>query len=246
MSQVAVGGQIWKYEEIGAGKKSPIMFLHGWGRSGSEWKQIAKELSERSDRKIYVLDLPGFGGSSMVQINDIYEYSQLVVAFCKYMDLKKIIIVGHSLGGRIGLVLASKYPLIVEKLILIDPAGVKQKSLKRTTMSLVSKIFSFVPRAIRSKIVSGFMDEDFRNSPTTRELYTAVVKDDLRSSLLQIKCKTWVIWGEKDKVLPLKLVDVYKKLLAYPTVRIIWGAGHDPHLSHPIILKRILEEAVWT
>jgi len=90
------------------------------------------------------------------------------------------------------------------------------------------------------------MDEDFRNSPTTGDLYKAVVKHDLRSALSQIKCQTWVIWGEKDKVLPLKLVDVYKKLLTYPIVRIIWGAGHDPHLSHPIVLKRVLEEALWT
>ena len=90
------------------------------------------------------------------------------------------------------------------------------------------------------------MDEDFRNSPTTGDLYRAVVKHDLRSALPQIKCQTWVIWGEKDKVLPLKLVDVYKKLLTSPIVRIIWGAGHDPHLSHPIVLKRVLEEALWT
>ncbi len=246
MAQVAVDKIVFNYVEYGDGKLTPVLFLHGWGRSGTEWYQMASDLSALCGRKIYVVDLPGFGGSSLPKVNDIFEYSELMYKYCKYMGISKVMIIGHSLGGRVGLVLASKYPLFVEKLILIDPAGVKQKSIKRSIMSLVSKMFAFVPRTIRSKIVSGFMDEDFRNSPTTGDLYKAVVKDDLRSNLPIIKCKTWVIWGEKDIVLPIKLVDVYKKLLPYPIVRIIWGAGHDPHLSHPIVLTRVLEEALWT
>jgi pimeloyl-ACP methyl ester carboxylesterase len=246
MAQVAVDKIVFNYVEYGDGKLTPALFLHGWGRSGTEWYKIAKGLSGLCGRKIFVVDLPGFGGSSLPKVKDIFEYSELLYRFCKYMGISKVMLIGHSLGGRIGLVLASKYPLFVEKLILIDPAGVKQTSIKRTTMNLVSKMFAFVPRSIRLKFVSGLMDEDFRNSPTTGDLYRAVVKHDLRSALPQIKCKTWVIWGEKDKVLPLKLTDVYKKLLTYPIVRIIWGAGHDPHLSHGVVLTRILEEALWT
>ncbi len=246
MAQVAVDKIVFNYTEYGDGKLTPALFLHGWGRNGTEWYQMARELSAQCNRKIFVVDLPGFGGSSLPKIKDIFEYSELIYKFCKYMGITSVMLIGHSLGGRIGLVLATKYPKFVEKLILIDPAGVKPTSIKRSAMNLISKIFAFVPRSIRSKVVSPLMDEDFRNSPTTGDLYRGVVKDDLRSALPQIKCKTWVIWGEKDKVLPLKLVDVYKKLLTYPTVRIIWGAGHDPHLSHPIVLRRVLEEALWT
>jgi pimeloyl-ACP methyl ester carboxylesterase len=89
------------------------------------------------------------------------------------------------------------------------------------------------------------MDEDYRNTPALRELYRAIVAEDLRKYLPKIACPTWVIWGEKDPILPLTLTDIYKKLLPYPIVRVIWGAGHDPHLSHYLVLLRVLEEAVW-
>lgn len=242
MTQIAVDSQIWNYVEIGGGKGIPLLILHGWGRTGNEWVQLANDLECRA----YILDLPGFGGSSLPLVKDIFAYTELVRDFCKYMGIPKVVLVGHSLGGRVGIVLASKYPEIVEKLILIDPAGVKPRSLKRVLLKLAAKLFAWVPRSLRVKIMGGMMDEDYRNTPTKRELYRAVVKYDLREYLTQIKRKTWVIWGEKDKVLPLNLIDTYKKLLPYPIVRIIWGAGHDPHLSHYLVLKRVLEEAVWT
>ena len=245
MTQVAVDGQIWNYREIGDGimlkdDNPPLLVLHGWGRSGDEWIQMAKDLG----RKAYVVDLPGFGGSSLPKVKNIFEYSQLVRGFCAYMNLNKVILVGHSLGGRVGIVLAAEQIDLVEKLILVDPAGVKPSSLKRSALGTLAKLFAWMPRTWRQQIVKPMMDVDYRNSPSLRGLYRAVVKDDLRKYLPRIKCKTWVIWGEKDPILPLSLTDIYKKLLPYPTARIIWGAGHDPHLSHYLVLKRILEEAI--
>lgn len=244
MTQVAVGNQIWNYQEIDSGEGTPILILHGWGRSGNEWIQMARDLSGWSGRKVYVVDLPGFGGSSLPKVRDIYEYSDLLAQFCKYLEIKRAIIIGHSLGGRVGIVLTAKSPTMVEKLILIDPAGVKPRSLKRKILKTFSIMFAWVPGGIRAKMVGRMMDSDYRNSPTLRELYRAVVKHDLRMNLAQIACTTWVIWGEKDEILPLSLTDIYKKLLLHPIIRIIWGAGHDPHLTHYLVLKRLLEEVV--
>lgn len=90
----------------------------------------------------------------------------------------------------------------------------------------------------------GLMDEDYRNSPALRDLYRALVATDLRNILTRIKAKTSVIWGERDPILPIKLTKIYVALLPYPKVKIIWGAGHDPHLTHYDELERALEE-VW-
>jgi len=231
MTQVAVQGQVWNYQEIGDGTETPILILHGWGRSLDEWRAIAQELSLEGPRKVYVVDLPGFGGSSMPKVKSIFEYSELVDELCKYLGIKKIIAVGHSLGGRIAIVLASKRPTFVERLILIDPAGVKQKSLKRNILKVGAKLFAWMPRQIREKIVHPLMDEDFRNSPAHQLLYRAIVKDDLRNDLQKITCPTQVVWGENDTVLPVQLTHDYRKNLADARVRIVWGAGHDPHLS---------------
>lgn len=241
--QWVTGGQLWGGEEI-VGKGVPIVILHGWGRSGMEWRGLGQRLSRVTGRPIYLLDLPGFGGSSLPKVKTIEEYVGLVKGWVDYLDLKRVSLVGHSLGGRVGIVLASAYPQLVEKLVLVDPAGVKPWSIKRKVIKLGAKMMAWVPQNWRRMVSEQVMDEDYRNSPTLRELYRAVVARDLRIYLPKITVPTRVIWGEKDPLLPLTLTDLYKKLLPSPTVRVIWEAGHDPHLTHPEKLGRILEE-VW-
>lgn len=250
MKQVACDGQIWSYEDVGGHGgitgghgDPPLLVLHGWGRNGSEWARVARELSAWSGRKIYLLDLPGFGGSSLAQVSDIFEYSELVYEYCKYMDIKKVILLGHSLGGRIGIVLAARHPELIEKLILIDSAGVKPRSVKRIFLNILSKIFMWVPRFIRAIFLARVMDEDYRNSPALRDLYRAVVGQDLTSLLSGIKCETDVVWGENDPILPLYLTKIYRNYLKNSRTRVVWGAGHDPHLTHFDQTLSILQEA---
>jgi len=244
MTQIAVNNQIWNYQEVGSGKRAPILILHGWGRSGNEWVATAKELSAWSERKVYILDLPGFGGSSLPTVKTITQYSELVVAFCKYMEIDKVSVIGHSLGGRVGIILASKYPALIERLVLIDPAGVKPRSLKRVVLKIVAKLFAWVPSSLRAKVTPRLMDEDYRNSPELRDLYRVVVGEDLRKYLSTIRCKSVVVWGENDVILPLSLTKIYRKLLPDNQIRVAWGAGHDPHLEKFDQTLRILEESV--
>lgn len=244
MTQIAANGQIFNYEEFGQGSKAPLVILHGWGRSGKEWERLAVELARWEDRKVYVLDLPGFGGSPLPRVENLAEYSQLVEDFCKYLELEKIVLVGHSLGGRVGIVLSSTTPTRVEKLILIDPAGIKPKSIKRGGLKLLAKLFGWMPRNWRQNLLRPVMDEDYRNTPALRALYRVVVREDLREYLPRIKSETTVIWGELDPILPLSLVDIYRKLLPNPKIRVVWGARHDPHLSHFEQILRILQEEI--
>ena len=242
MNQVAVSGNIFSYGQFGDFENSPILILHGWGRSGQEWTQLGKELSAWNNRKVYILDLPGFGGSSLPNVSNIHDYSELVSEFCKYLDIKKVILIGHSLGGRIGIVMGANKDSILTKLILINPAGVKPVSIKRLVLRIFAKIFFWIPREIRNLILGRIMDEDFRNSPALQKLYRAVVGEDLRKYLPKIKCETVVIWGEWDRVLPISLLRVYRKYLKNRIVRVVWGAGHDPHLTQADQILRILQE----
>ncbi|EKD79857.1 MAG: alpha/beta hydrolase fold protein [uncultured bacterium] len=244
MTQVAVSGQIWNYQEVGTGDMTPLLVMHGWGRSGNEWMGMAKELSDWSGRKVYVVDLPGFGGSTLPQVKTIGEYSELVRSLCKYLNFEKVMLMGHSLGGRVGIVLGAIYPDLVERLILIDPAGVKQRSIKRVTLKLIAKLFAWIPASIRAKVIGGMMDEDYRNTPALRTLYRAVVGKDLRSYLSNITCPTTIVWGEHDPILPLELSKIYTKNLQNGKIRVVWGGGHDPHLTHYDQTLRILQEVV--
>lgn len=244
MTQVAVAGQIFNYEEVGSGRGTPLLVLHGWGRTGNEWVSLSRALASGLKRKVYILDLPGFGGSSLPEVKTIQEYSSLVLAFCQYLGITKTVVIGHSLGGRVGIVLSAKHPRLVEKLILINPAGVKPRSLKRVGLKALAKLFAWIPQSARRKLAGNLMDEDYQNSPALRGLYRAVVGQDLRSYLPQITCQVGIVWGEHDPVLPLSLTTVYRRRLKHRTVRVVWGAGHDPHLTHHDRLQTIVEEMV--
>lgn len=242
MVNVVVEGQWWQFEKI-AGKGLPIVVLHGWGRDGREWLKTAKELKRITGRTIYLLDLPGFGGSKLTRVRDLAQYAETVAEWAKYMKIPRMTVLGHSLGGRLGIILASRYQNLVDRLVLIAPAGIKPKSWKRRIMKMLSVLLGLVPLGMRRKLAAPFMDEDYQNSSSElRELYRVVVRDDLRKYLPDIKQPTDVIWGETDPILPLALVKTYRKLLPHCRVRIVWGAGHDPHLSDPTQLTSILEE----
>ena len=244
MRQVAVSGQVWSYT-VTPGKGVPIIFLHGWGRSGSEWVPFAQRLHIATGRPVYTVDLPGFGGSPIPIVSDITEYTERFFQWLTYMKLKEISLVGHSLGGRVGIVLAATRPEVFEALVLVDPAGVKPRSIRQTFLRTAAALFRWVPPSIRARVVGGIMDEDYRSSPELRTLYRAIVKTELTPYLSRILCPTYVIWGEKDPLLPLGQTDVYKRLIPDVRIRVVWGAGHDPQLSHAEKLMRILEE-IWT
>lgn len=190
-----------------------------------------------------MLDLPGFGGSSLPQVKTITDYSQLIVEFCRYLEIERVILIGHSLGGRVGIILSAKYPEMIETTVLVDPAGVKPKSLKRVVLKTVAKMFAWVPSSLRKKMVSEMMDEDYRNSPKLRDLYRVIVGEDLRKYLSEIKCATTIVWGENDPILPLSLTKIYHLLISDNKVKVVWGAGHDPHIDKYEQTLSILQEA---
>lgn len=243
MKQLAVDGAIWSYEEL-SGKGAPIVILHGWGRSGGEWRELGEHLNKRTGRQVLIPDLPGFGGSSLVQVNDIYGYTELLVKWLRYLTIERASFIGHSLGGRMGVVLGARYPTNVEKLVLIAPAAVKPLSLRRILLWPLRHMARVVPRVWREVVGRQLSDEDGRDE-SRRSLYKAVVKYDLKQILPTVSSPTLVIWGERDPILPLSLLASYKKRLPRVTPRVVWEAGHDPQLTHGRELTRIVEE-VWT
>src|SRR5258708_5008872 len=122
---IVVDGILIHYQIIGD-KKPALVILHGWKRSQNEWMLIAKQLTDRFT--IVLLDLPGFGQTPKPNTAySIYEYATFVEHFLDKLELKKATILGHSFGGRIGIILAAKTQR-VEKLILVDAAGVEKKN----------------------------------------------------------------------------------------------------------------------
>jgi pimeloyl-ACP methyl ester carboxylesterase len=109
------------YVDEGKGKET-IVFIHGLGSYLPAWKMNIDDL--RTQYRCIALDLPGYGKSSKGKYEgSMTFFAGIVKEFVEKLNLGKVTLAGHSMGGQISIVAALGYPEIVEKLILVAPAG---------------------------------------------------------------------------------------------------------------------------
>jgi len=219
--QIVVSEILTSYEELGNGKDT-ILILPGWKRLAQEWVPVAKELSKKY--RVVLLNLPGFGATqNFKKIAGVYEYANFVRDFLSKVKIKKCIVLGHSFGGRLGLILASENDL-AEKLILVDSAGIEKKGFIAKTIRIFKKIFHpmFVlsPQQIKTKVGNTIGSEDYKNSGEMRETFKKIVNQNLTGLFHRVKIPTLIIWGEEDKSLPVSQARIFKNGIKKSTVRI--------------------------
>ena len=112
------------YIDAGKGDKT-ILLVHGLASNAGFWRYAIAELSK--NYRVIAVDLPGYGKSG----KGAYPYSMTFYAnqikrFADELKLDKFILVGHSMGGQIGITFSLKYPERLEKLVLASPAGVEE------------------------------------------------------------------------------------------------------------------------
>ena len=103
---------------------SRIVFLHGLFGQGRNWTQHAKALA--SDHRVTLVDIPNHGRSVWTERWDFLEAADLVAELIDADD--PVALVGHSLGGKIAMVLALRHPELVERLCIVDVAPVRYSS----------------------------------------------------------------------------------------------------------------------
>ncbi|MCE2823521.1 MAG: alpha/beta fold hydrolase [Saprospiraceae bacterium] len=109
------------YADEGKGDQT-ILFVHGLGSYYPAWKKNVAALSKKY--RCVAIDLPGYGKSSKENYSGSMRfYAGIVKEVCDKLGVQKVSLAGHSMGGQISLVAALTYPELVEKLILVAPAG---------------------------------------------------------------------------------------------------------------------------
>lgn len=243
--QIVIDNILYNYEVDGQKNQKTILILHGWGRSLNEWIHTGRYFSKFY--KVIYLDLPGFGDSTIPpnKLFGINEYADSVEKFLKKIKANKVILIGHSFGGKIGITLASKSD-IVEKLILINSSGVEDKSIKsRILLDILSRtkpLLSILPQHFQERIIVLIASKDYLQSGKLRESFKYIVNQNVSRQATKIKCPTIIIWGEKDKELPISSGKKLRKLINGSIFRVVWNSGHDPHLSSPANFVNLLSE----
>lgn len=228
-----------------------ILILHGWGSCAKNWQRVKEGLEQRGC-KVFLPDLPGFGENPpLSQAWSIDDYVEWVNDFCEKQNLSQFFLLGHSFGGSVATKFALKFSQEIKKLILVDPALLRVKDIKKQIIAKISKIlkvFSFLPfyslmrRAFYKFIVkSDYLDIE-GPMRETRETYLKVIKEDLSNRLADISVPTVIIWGKKDKVTPLKDAYFIKEKITGAELKILPDVYHNPQTENPELLAEIVLE----
>ena len=234
-----------------AGSGPAILVLHGWGGSSDSWVKVTEFLAEKGF-KVFSLDFPGFGKSATPKDTwGIKAYTDFVFGFAKKMELKEFFLLGHSFGGRVSIRFSVLYPGKVKKLVLCASAGIKGNlDFKARVIYMVArlgnmvfspKIMARLKDSARNVLYTFLRRKDYvKAKGVMKEVMKKVIEEDLSSDLGKIKSETLVVWGEKDKLVPLKYAYIFKEKVKNSELEVIPGIGHSPHLECPKELSSII------
>lgn len=243
-----------KINYIQEGHGQDALILHGWGCNSQTVMPIYNLLKRHY--RVTAVDLPGFGESAKPETPfDSYDYANVIKQFIDKLGLTRIVLFGHSHGGRISIILSSQYPELIDKLILIDSAGIIPKRgikyhIKVYGFKAMKKLYLFFHAGKDGdKSLEAFYkkhgSEDYRQSDgIMRQTMVKVVNDNLRHLLKDIKASTLLIWGEEDDATPLSDGRIMEKEIKGSGLVVIKGAGHysfiDDFQTFRLVIKSFL------
>lgn len=228
------------YKQYGEGKD--VVLLHGWGQNIQMMEPLGNLLN--SKYKVTIIDLPGFGLSEEPDFNfDLYDYVEVLKELFDYLKIKNPVLVGHSFGGRLGIIYASKYK--VSKLVLFGAPCVRHKP--KVKKSFKQRIFNFIKKY---KIFSPLVEEmkkhigsvDYRNAtPVMRNVLVRTVNEDLSEYAKQIKCPVLMIWGDKDTAAPVEHAKELDSLLNNSKFIILSGTHYCYLENLQVVYSHLME-----
>lgn len=218
------------YQRYGNIKGKTIVLLHGWGQNIDMMKPIGDRFAKDFD--IVIFDLPGFGNSSEPkEFFSCYDYVELIHKALEELKVEKPIIIGHSFGGKLGLLYASIYE--TEKLVCLASPFCKEiqkvtmkarllKTLKK--VPVLNKLEDFAKRHMGST--------DYRNaSGVMRNILVGHVNLDIKEDIKKIKCPTLLIWGTNDEAVSIERAYELEKLIKDAGLVVYEGCTHYAYLE---------------
>lgn len=207
----------------GCSDGEPVLFIHGLSGSRHWWRH---NITALQDYSLYVLELPGYGRARGQCVLPVRENAELVADWITRQNLGPIRLIGHSMGGQIGLHVAAKIPDHLEKLVLVDSSGLLTSQPShmalRLPLAVLQGKLSFVPRVILDGLRAGIPNL-WRN---TSDLLT----DSLGDTLPRVRTPTLLIWGTNDVLVPKHLgQELAQELAAHLTSTphyVLLPAGH--------------------
>lgn len=219
-----------------------LYVIHGWTYTVEPWARTIEILKNDYQIEVEMLNVPGLttGSKKVWTIEEYKDWADRNIP-------KDAIALGHSNGGRILLNLCSEKSDKLKHLILLDAAGVYEKSLKRDVSRMLSKIFaplkkSALLRKIFHKLV-GASDYD-RAPENMKKTLANMLSSDRKLDIAKVKTPTTILWGEMDKVTPLRQAKKMHERIAGSELLTYKNWTHAPYISDPAGLARAINKVM--
>ena len=231
--------------------KKTVLILHGWkiGMTGQRYNEI-KTLLEQEGFTVFSPDLPGFGIQELIKNRmTLDDYVSFVKSYLDEKKTGKVILIGHSFGGRIAAKFSYLHPDRIEKLILTGsplikkPFSPKQRLANymakygKTAMAIFPSSISQIPRKILYRAIG---ENDYYESGNLRETFKAIIGEDLAPILSSIKIPTLLIWGDNDSFVPVSIGKEIARKIKHAKLVIIPDTGHKLPYEEPMKFVRAI------
>ena len=232
------------------GSGPPLLLLHGTASSLHTWDGWVRELSDT--RRTIRVDLAGFGLTGPAPDGDyrVERQARLVLALLDRLGVARTDIAGNSLGGRVALTLALAHPERVRKLVLLDAAGVaeippprlfqmaRNPVVKRVLLHVTPKFF------VRQNLEEVYGDPAKVTDDLVTRYHAMALRAGTRAALVarlngprdpllvdrlgELHLPVLILWGEKDRWIPLAQGQALARGIAGAELRVYSGVGHVP------------------
>lgn len=167
----------------------------------------------------------------------------LVFKFINSLGLDRYDILAHSFGGRIAIRLALKDNR-ADKIILTGGAGLKPR---RTPLYYIRVyLYKILKKILPKKHLKGFGSSEYKSLSDVMKLsYLKIVNDHQDSEVKNVKNKTYLIYGNRDKQTPLYMAKKFNKLIKNSTLTVISGAGHFAFVDNSRLFNALIKEFLY-
>ena len=221
-----------------------LFILHGWTYQTATWDAVRALLVERGIDYEFLL-IPGLtdGTNPTWTLDDYTRWLEE-----KTTGYDKVILWGHSNGGRISLAFAAKHPEKVARLILEDSAGIPPRGLRRLKRDAFRKLSEIIGVFVRFENLRqvfrrAIRASDYANAtPEMRKTMSNLAGVDLGKILNQISCPTLIVWGAGDTTTPLEDGELMHAGIKDSRLVVLPDARHSPHITHPKELVELVAQ----
>ncbi len=240
------------------GKGEPLVLVHGYQSDSQIWKYMVPELEDRF--MLIIPDLPGHGGTSLIQpANTMEHLAEVIYRICISLQLEKIHLAGHSMGGYIALSFLEKFPIKTKKVFLINshPAedSLEKLLVREHEACIIQKgkkeflLRNFIPKNFAGKSIVRYPDrvnETINNAlhqdqkGMLADIVGMMLRSEKLSLIAKIKQKIIFILGDEDLRISQNIFN--KKEIKGHEVILLEKCGHFGLIEHPEKVSAIIKK----